>query len=266
MLYVPTSKETYMTIGQKIYESRKKAGMTQEELADRLGVSRQAVSKWESDIAYPETDKLVELCRLFSLSADELLLDAREESDGTPQSKSGCIFDKRGMHLEYVSNTRVGGLSLVHINLGLGHYRAKGIIAIGNVATGVVAIGFISVGLLGIGLIALGLIALGTLALGLAVGAGGIATGALALGGVAIGVMCFGGVCVGYIAVGGLTVGQYAVGGYARGFLAVGQSYASGAHAFTMPTDFGSLCSFIDSNIRGWLAGFIKTLAKSLGR
>ena len=220
MLYVPTSKETYMTIGQKIYESRKKAGMTQEELADRLGVSRQAVSKWESDIAYPETDKLVELCRLFSLSADELLLDAREESDGTPQSKSGCIFDKRGMHLEYVSNTRVGGLPLVHINFGLGHYRAKGIIAIGNVATGVVAIG----------------------------------------------VMCFGGVCVGYIAVGGLTVGQYAVGGYARGFLAVGQSYASGAHAFTMPTDFGSLCAFIDSNIRGWLADFIKTLAKSLGR
>ena len=47
-----------MTTGQRIYEARKKAGMTQEELADRLGVSRQAVSKWESDAAYPETDKI----------------------------------------------------------------------------------------------------------------------------------------------------------------------------------------------------------------
>ena len=62
-----------MTTGQKIYECRKAAGMTQEELADRLGVTRQAVSKWEQDIAFPETDKVLEMCKLFSVSADELL-------------------------------------------------------------------------------------------------------------------------------------------------------------------------------------------------
>ena len=44
-----------MTTGQKIYECRKNAGLTQEELAEKLGVSRQAVSKWESDAAFPET-------------------------------------------------------------------------------------------------------------------------------------------------------------------------------------------------------------------
>ena len=62
-----------MTTGQKIYECRKRAGMTQEELAGRLNVSRQAVSKWEADAAFPETEKILALCRLFSLSADELL-------------------------------------------------------------------------------------------------------------------------------------------------------------------------------------------------
>ncbi len=43
-----------MTTGEIIFEYRKKAGLTQEELADRLGVSRQAVSKWEQDAAFPE--------------------------------------------------------------------------------------------------------------------------------------------------------------------------------------------------------------------
>jgi len=47
--------------------------MTQEELAEKLGVSRQTVSKWELDTAYPEMDKVIELCRLFSCSMDELI-------------------------------------------------------------------------------------------------------------------------------------------------------------------------------------------------
>lgn len=62
-----------MTTGQKIYACRKAAGMTQEELAQQLNVSRQAVSKWEADGAFPETEKILALCRLFSISADELL-------------------------------------------------------------------------------------------------------------------------------------------------------------------------------------------------
>lgn len=47
--------------------------MTQEELAEKLGVSRQPVSKWELDTAYPEIVKVIELCRLLSCSMDELI-------------------------------------------------------------------------------------------------------------------------------------------------------------------------------------------------
>ncbi len=73
-----------MTTGQKIYECRKRGGMTQEELADRLGVSRQAVSKWEQDAAFPETEKVLELCRLFHFSSDELLFGTPEEAVAVP--------------------------------------------------------------------------------------------------------------------------------------------------------------------------------------
>lgn len=62
-----------MTLGEKITKQRKELNYTQEQLADILGVSRQSVSKWESDIAYPETDKLIELGKLFDCSMDYLL-------------------------------------------------------------------------------------------------------------------------------------------------------------------------------------------------
>ncbi|MFQ9800989.1 MAG: helix-turn-helix domain-containing protein [Clostridia bacterium] len=62
-----------MTLGEKIAKQRKENNYTQEQLADILGVSRQSVSKWESDIAYPETDKLIKLGKLFDCSMDYLL-------------------------------------------------------------------------------------------------------------------------------------------------------------------------------------------------
>ncbi len=60
-------------IGQKIKELRKKADMTQDRLADYLGVSAQAVSKWECGIATPDLSLIPPLCRLLGCSADELL-------------------------------------------------------------------------------------------------------------------------------------------------------------------------------------------------
>lgn len=62
-----------MTLGEKITKQRKELNYTQEQLADILGVSRQSISKWESDITYPETDKLIELGKLFDCSMDYLL-------------------------------------------------------------------------------------------------------------------------------------------------------------------------------------------------
>lgn len=53
---------------------RKMGKITQEELAEKLGVSRQSVSKWETGDAYPETEKIIALCRMFGVSMDELML------------------------------------------------------------------------------------------------------------------------------------------------------------------------------------------------
>lgn len=69
-----------MTIGEKIYTLRKSNGWSQEELADRIGVTRQAISRWEADSAKPEADKIIELCDLFHVTADYLLRDISPEA------------------------------------------------------------------------------------------------------------------------------------------------------------------------------------------
>ena len=61
-----------MTLGQRIHELRTAAGLSQEQLAERLDVSRQAISKWELDASTPDLDRLVLLSRLFSVSLDQL--------------------------------------------------------------------------------------------------------------------------------------------------------------------------------------------------
>ena len=71
-----------MTLGEKIAKQRKELNYTQEQLADILGISRQSISKWESDIAYPETEKLIELGRLFDCSMDYLLKEEVTEKCG----------------------------------------------------------------------------------------------------------------------------------------------------------------------------------------
>lgn len=64
---------TDLTMGQRIAECRKRAGLSQEALGEKMGVSRQAISKWESDGAVPEIDKLIALSKLFGISVGWLL-------------------------------------------------------------------------------------------------------------------------------------------------------------------------------------------------
>ncbi len=64
-----------MTIGEKIYKLRTEANISQEQLAEKISVSRQSVSKWEMDQALPQIDKVLQLCELFDISTDELLHD-----------------------------------------------------------------------------------------------------------------------------------------------------------------------------------------------
>lgn len=68
-----------MTMGEKILKLRKARQWNQEDLAEQIGVTRQAVSRWESDSAKPDADKIISLCDLFGVSADYLL---REQYTG----------------------------------------------------------------------------------------------------------------------------------------------------------------------------------------
>ena len=72
-----------MTIGEKIALRRRTAGLSQEALAAQLGVSRQAVSRWETDESLPDTEKISQLCRIFGVSADDLLLDKPPETSAS---------------------------------------------------------------------------------------------------------------------------------------------------------------------------------------
>ena len=60
-----------MTLGQRIQALRKQHGLSQEGLGERLGVSRQAISRWEMDGAVPEVDKLIAMARLFGVSLNQ---------------------------------------------------------------------------------------------------------------------------------------------------------------------------------------------------
>lgn len=68
-----------MELSQKLYLLRKKSGLSQEQLAERLDVSRQAISKWESGISIPESDKLVTISKYFEVSLDYLMKEDYEE-------------------------------------------------------------------------------------------------------------------------------------------------------------------------------------------
>ncbi len=63
-----------MTIGEKLLNLRKQKNLSQEEVANRLNVSRQTISKWETDQSTPDLDKIGPLCELFEISADELII------------------------------------------------------------------------------------------------------------------------------------------------------------------------------------------------
>ena len=75
-----------MDIAERLQELRKKAGYSQEQVAEQLGLSRQAVSKWESGQGKPEIDNVVKLVELYGVSADYILLGI-ENSTPTPATE-----------------------------------------------------------------------------------------------------------------------------------------------------------------------------------
>lgn len=91
-----------MNLGEKISRLRKEKGLSQEALAEKLGTSRQAVSKWENDQGYPETEKLLQLSNIFEVSTDYLL----KEEKAAPNADEKGYYVSREMARGYLANAK----------------------------------------------------------------------------------------------------------------------------------------------------------------
>ena len=92
-----------LNMGTKIASLRRERGMTQEQLAEKLDISRQAVSKWEAGSSSPDIHNIVQLGKLYGISTDSILLDnapsaedtdrSSEAANGAPQNEETPIHD-----------------------------------------------------------------------------------------------------------------------------------------------------------------------------
>lgn len=207
-------EDKHMNFNTILQQLRKSKGLSQEELGEQLGVSRQTISKWESGSAYPDMLNLVTISRFFKISVDELI-----SSNNAENTK---ISEKNTFHCEYGSPVKIKNTPLVHINCGFGNYHAKGIIAIGNNSTGILSIGIVAKGFLSIGVLSIGILALGVFSLAL-LAVGCIAAGLIAVAGIAFGIMTLAGVGFGVVSIGGCSFASHvSVGGVSCAPVAIG--------------------------------------------
>lgn len=255
-----------MTTGQKISSERRKLGLTQEQLADKMEVSRQAVSRWESDLAFPETEKIIKLARLYGCSTDYLLRYDEEKQDvaeAAQAKRSPLSFSLSSVCFEYVSKTKLCGMPLVHINLGFGR-AAKGIIAIGMRSKGVLSIGIFSMGIFSPGVFALGIFSFAAFALAL-ISFGAVSVGVFSGGAIALGFVTLGAVSIGCFSNGALAVGKYvAAGDVAYGNIALAKTAANGnviSLVFADGLKFEDFITEINAAIDVTVPSFLRWLA-----
>ena len=252
-----------MTLGEKLARLRRENNYTQEQLAQLLEVSRQSVSKWESDLTYPETEKLIRLCQLFDCSLDYLVRDVPEPDHAPKDQESDGIFRQTFSLRERKSQRIVRGMPLWHVGrnahgviaVGL---KARGVIAVGVAARGLISCGVFSLGLISFGAFSLGLLAIGMFALGL-LAFGSIAAGIFAAGAVSLGVISLGAAAFGDFSVGAFAMGKYfAMGDHAQGMIALGDNAATG----TLFQKLGDLSTqeiqtvrqLLEESVPGWLS------------
>lgn len=94
-----------MKFGDKLIQLRKKKGLSQEELASKLNVSRQSVSKWESNNTYPETDKIVQICNIFDCRMDDLINDKISDIEQIDRKNKNNLFLIFDSLLEFITKT-----------------------------------------------------------------------------------------------------------------------------------------------------------------
>ena len=139
-----------MEFQNRLYDLRKRSGLSQEELANLVGVTRQAVQKWEAGTSRPDMDNLTALARYFNVTLDWLITGREMEARGAAQGGPVVVenhYHYNCWHYEYRSKRTLFGLPLVHVNLAQrGLCVARGIIAIGNVSVGALSIGAFALG------------------------------------------------------------------------------------------------------------------------
>lgn len=109
-----------MTIGQKIYNLRTMNNISQEELAEKLSVSRQSVSKWEMEQVLPQIDKVLQICEIFNISTDELLCDKINITNEKEGKKKNKYFGTDGFRGE--ANVNLTSMHAYKVGRFLGWY------------------------------------------------------------------------------------------------------------------------------------------------
>ena len=97
-----------MKFGENLYNLRKKQKISQEKLAEKIGVSRQSVSKWENGTAYPEMNRIFELCKIFHCKLNDLVNDNILDFDSLDKEVNMSVvkFNKEKQNkLKIVSKT-----------------------------------------------------------------------------------------------------------------------------------------------------------------
>ena len=119
-----------MTIGEKITWLRTSADISQEQLAEKISVSRQAVSKWEMDQSLPQIDKVLQLCELFGISADALLRDEICLRSDEEKNKKNKYFGTDGFRGE--ANVGLTSVQAYKVGRFLGWYFSSSLSGCGN--------------------------------------------------------------------------------------------------------------------------------------
>lgn len=104
-----------MSLGSKLAEARRARNLTQEQLAEQLEVTRQAVSRWESDAAYPETDKIVRMAQILEVSCDYLLQDGVDEKGSPVKSPvTRLLKQAQGKKVKLTFYENDDGMPVIH--------------------------------------------------------------------------------------------------------------------------------------------------------
>lgn len=103
-----------MALGEKLQELRKGKGISQEGFAEIMGVSRQAISKWELNQSYPEMEKLIEVSDYFQVSLDYLVKEGVDEAVEESEQKNEVFVDKQeNKFVDVIRMVLLAGIAIV---------------------------------------------------------------------------------------------------------------------------------------------------------